>query len=139
MDFTKNIISSLTKYLESNRIKKFNQYQLFKWQLKNWRFKHPYLIQKKQQELSYLVLKDFDVALNIMRPPTVVGKNDLNFSRLVPFYITTQLLDQETVLNSNPQNIKEFISTKTLNENLITDEVTNFERCLIQMVKWLIC
>ena len=58
---------------------------------------------------------------NIMRPPTVVGKNDLNFSRLVPFYITTQLLNQETVLNSNPQNIKEFISTNTLNENLITD------------------
>ena len=129
VDFTKNIISSLTKYLESNRIKKINLIST-NYLSDNSRIedlKHPYLIQKKQQELSYLVLKDFDVVLNIMRPPTVVGKNDLNFSRLVPFYITTQLLDQETVLNSNPQNIKEFISTKTLNENLITDEVINFE------------
>lgn len=123
--FTNNIVSAISEHSKNITLNKINLIST-NYLDDNTNFKnldHPYLKAKKIQETTYQSLNKHSIHVNIFRPPSVVGVGDLNFSRLIPYFVTTQLLKKQTILNSFPENVKEFITIDTFNKNLIEEKL----------------
>lgn len=70
-------------------------------------FNHPYLKIKLFQEKIYKTIKYNKVS--IFRIPNVIGKEDINFTRLIPYCFGSYISNREIKLNSKPTSLREYI------------------------------
>lgn len=94
---------------------------------------HPYLKIKNYQEKIYKSIKDNKVS--ILRIPNIIGEEDVNFKRLIPFCFGSYISNKEIKLNSQPTSLREYIfkdklldmlykSTELFDDNIV---LSNFE------------
>lgn len=111
-----NIISSLKTYG-----KKIDLHLISTSKLKsNLEKSHPYLELKNEQE--YLYKKEFSniTNLNIHRVDNVVGKKDLNFSRILPFFFGSALVNEEVKFSSLSSFKRNYLTIDQFIHNLKT-------------------
>lgn len=122
---TSNIIKSLES--SSKNIK--NVYLLSTVLLnENKNSTHPYLKLKYLQENLYKKLADENYFnYSCFRIPNVLGKNDMNFSRLIPYIMANYIVKKPILLNSKKDVSREYVLIENLNKNLKNGNIEDLE------------
>ena len=89
---------------------------------------HPYLKLKYLQENLYKKLANKNYFnYSCFRIPNVLGKNDMNFSRLVPYIMANYIVKKPILLNSKKDVSREYVLIENLNKNLKNGNIENLE------------
>jgi len=121
--------SSIIKSLESSSKTIKNVYLLSTVLLnENKNSTHPYLKLKYLQENLYKKLADENYFnYSCFRVPNVLGKNDMNFSRLVPYIMANYIVKKPILLNSKKDVSREYVLIENLNKNLKNGNIEDLE------------
>jgi len=121
--------SSIIKSLESSSKTIKNVYLLSTLLLnENKNSTHPYLKLKYLQENLYKKLADENYFnYSCFRVPNVLGKNDMNFSRLVPYIMANYIVKKPILLNSKKDVSREYVLIENLNKNLKNGNIEDLE------------
>ncbi len=89
---------------------------------------HPYLKLKYLQENLYKKLANENYFnYSCFRIPNVLGENDMNFSRLVPYIMANYIVKKPILLNSKKDVSREYVLIENLNKNLKDGNIENLE------------
>jgi len=108
-----NIINSLKKFNKKIDLHLISTSKLNN----NLESPHPYLMLKKSQEFLYK--KEFSESTNlyIHRVENVIGKGDLNFSRILPFFFGSSLVNKEVKFSSLSSFKRNYLTIEQFNDN----------------------
>lgn len=121
--------TSIIKSLESSSSTIKNVYLLSTVLLnENKNSAHPYLKLKYLQENLYKKLA-FENYINYscFRIPNVLGENDMNFSRLIPYIMANYIVKKPILLNSKKDASREYVLIENLNKNLKNGNIEDLE------------
>lgn len=109
-----NIINSLKKYGKNIDLHLISTSKL----INNLDTSHPYLKLKKAQEFLYKEDLSAIASLNIHRVENIVGKRDMNFSRILPFFFGSALVNKSVKFSSLSTYRRNYLTVEQFNQNL---------------------
>lgn len=119
--YSKNITEALSAYSLANKVK-VNLISTSHLDMSK-NTSHPYLVLKKSQEEFYKNISNDNCSIVIHRIPNIFGENDLNFTRILPFFFGNYLTKKtEIVFNSDGHFLRNYLYLENLIEFLISDK-----------------